>query len=175
MPPETDAGDDHQLSTQYLSRISSSTTSRTNTTKTRSWGTRWRKWSDRIPNWHKKFPGPMRHLQRSSKRTPSWLWSPRRWPHTCSSNTARDQDETPEWRTSPHGEDHFSKRKSESEKESKSREIMTVSKTKETKTKRTRVEESVKESWKVKADKEKAIKRPKTEIGKEIYRQQDKI
>ncbi len=41
--------------------------------------------------------------------------------------------------------------------------------------KRTRVKESVKESWKVKADKVKAIKRPNTEIRKEIKRQQAKI
>jgi hypothetical protein len=179
MPPETDAGDDHRLFTQCLSRISSSTTSRTNTTKTRSWGTRWRKWSNRIPNWHKKSPVPRRHLRRSSKRTPSWLWSLRQWPRTCSSDIAMDQNRTTtqERRISPHGGNHFSKRKSESENESKNREIVkmkiTDSKTKETK--RTRVKRSVKESWKVKADKAKAIKRLKTKIRKEIKRWQAKI
>jgi hypothetical protein len=170
MPPETDAGDNHQLFTQCLSRISSSTTSRTNTNKTRSWGTKWRKWSDRIPNWHKKFPVPTRHRRRSSKRTPSWLWSPRRWPCTCSSDIAMDQNGTmtQERRTSPHGGNHFSKRKSESENESKSREIVKMKTTdsKTIETKRTRM----KESWKVKADKAKAIKRPKTEIRKKIKR-----
>ncbi len=50
---------------------------------------------------------------------------------------------------------------------------ITDSKTKETK--RTRVKESVKENWKVKVDKAKAIKRPKTEIGTEIKRRQAKF
>jgi len=77
MPPETDAGNAHQLNTRCPSRTCSSMTSKTNTTRTRSWETKWRKWSDKIPNWHKTFPALMRHLQRSSKRTPSWDWSPR--------------------------------------------------------------------------------------------------
>ncbi len=38
-----------------------------------------------------------------------------------------------------------------------------------------RVKESVKENWKVKADKAKAIKRPKNEIETEIKRRQAKI
>jgi hypothetical protein len=69
-PPETDAGDARQLFTQCPSRTCSSTTSRANTTKTRSWGTKWHKCSNKIHNWHKKFPGPMRHRWRNSKRNP---------------------------------------------------------------------------------------------------------
>jgi len=71
-PPETDAGNAHQLSTQCPSRTCSSTTFRINTTRTKSWGTKWRKLSDRIPNWHSKFPALMRPPQRSSRKTPSF-------------------------------------------------------------------------------------------------------
>jgi hypothetical protein len=137
MPQETDPGNAHQLFTQCPSRICSSTTSKTNTPKTRSWGTRWRKWSSKIPNWHKKFPALMRHLRRSSKRTPSWDWSPRPWPCTCSSDITMDKSGTTTQgrRTFPHGGNHFPKRGSESE--NKSRKIVktkiTGLKTKETK------------------------------------------
>jgi hypothetical protein len=120
-----------------------------------------------------------------------------------------DQNETPEKRTSPHGENHFSKRrsenesksreimtgsktketKSESENESKSKEIMTDSKTKEITSKseneskskeimtdsKTNKTKRTKQNVKVKADKAKAIKRPKNEISTELKRQQDKI
>jgi hypothetical protein len=181
MPPETDTGDTHQRFTRCPSRICSSMTSKTNTTETRSWGTKWRKCSNKIHNWHKKFQRPMKHCLRHSKRTPSWLWSPRRWPPTCSSDTAMDQNETLERRISPHGESHFSKR---SESESKSEKIMTDSKTKESeseskseskkimtdpKTKRT------KQNVKVKANKVKAINRLKDKIRTRLKRQQDKI
>ncbi len=177
-PPVTDAGNAHQLSTQCPSRICSSTMSKTDTTRISSWGTEWRKWSDKIPTWHKKFPALMRNLRRSSKRTPSWDWSPRPWPRTCSSGITmvKSRTTTPRRRTFPHGGNHFSKRRSESE--NKSRKIVktkiTGLKTKETK--RTRV----KDSWKVKADKVKAerkdLKRSETkrENEKEIKRRQTK-
>jgi hypothetical protein len=55
MPPETDAGNAHQLFTQCPFRICSSTASNTNTTRTRSWGTRWRKWSNKIPTCTRDF------------------------------------------------------------------------------------------------------------------------
>jgi len=171
MPLETDAGNDHQLFTQCLSRISSFTMSRRNTTKTRSWGTKWHKWYGRIPNWQKKFQAPTRHLQRNSRRTPSWLWLPRQWPRTCSSNTTMGQNKTLVRRMSPHGENHFSKRRSESEiegeNENKNKERMIDSKTKESK--------RTKQKVKVKAEKAKAIKRPKSKIRIELKRQQDKI
>ncbi len=72
--------------------------------------------------------------------------------------------------TSPHGGNHFSKRRSESESKNKIRRIVKTKITglKTKKTKRT----GVKESWNVRADKAKAIrkdlKRPETE--KEIKR-----
>ncbi len=62
-----------------------------------------------------KFPRPIRPRRRSSRRTPSWPWSPRRWPHTCLSNATTEVKETLEQRISPRGESHFSKRRSESE------------------------------------------------------------
>jgi hypothetical protein len=80
-------------------------------------------------------------------------------------------------RTFLHGGNHFSKRRSDSESENKSRRLVKTKITglKTKKMKRTRV----KESWKVKADKAQAIrkdlKRPETEIEKEIKRRQAKI
>jgi hypothetical protein len=71
-------------------------------------------------DWLIKFPRPIRHRQRNSRRTPSWPWSPRRWPHTCLSNITTDLKETPEQRISPCVESHFSKRRSESRSESES-------------------------------------------------------
>jgi len=72
---------------------------------------------------------------------------------------------------SPHGENHFSKRRSESEiegeNENKNKEIMIDSRTKESK--------RTKQKVKVKAEKAKAIKRPKSKIRIELKRQQDKI
>jgi len=94
MPLETDAGGAPQLNTQCPSRICSSMTSRINTTITRSWGIKSRKWSDKISNWHSKRPAPMRPPQRNSRRTPSWDWSPSRWPPTCSSDTTMGKDGT---------------------------------------------------------------------------------
>jgi hypothetical protein len=170
-PTETDAGNDHQLFTRCPSRICSSTTSRRNMTRTKSWGTKWRKCSNKIHSWNKKFQGPMRHHQRNLKRTQSWLWSPRRWPHTCLSNTATEQNETQELRISPHGESHFSKRRSESESRNKEiKEIITCSKSKET-----RSESESKNESKEKANRVKAINRPKNEIRTKLKGQQDKV
>ncbi len=112
MPPGTDAGNAHQGFTPYPSRIYSSMTSRTITTTTRSLETKWCRSSNKIRNWQIKFPKPIRHHQKNSKRTPSWPWSPRRWPHTCSSGTTTEIKEIPEQRISPRGENHFSKRMS---------------------------------------------------------------
>jgi len=66
---------------------------------------------------HKRFPVLMRHLRRSSRRSPSWDWSPRPWPIICSSDITMDKSGTTTQgqRTSPHGGNHFSKRRSESE------------------------------------------------------------
>jgi hypothetical protein len=187
MPPETDVGNAHQSFTRCPSRIYWTTMSRTITTKTGSLETRWHRSSIKIRIWQMKFPRPIRHRRRNSRRTPSWPWSPRRWPHTCFSNTTTEQKEPPERKISPRGENHFSKRRSEddnksksgkvmidsktkatkgeSESESKSKNIMTDSKTKETKRKKPNVT--------TKADKAKAIKRTKNEIRTELERQKD--
>jgi hypothetical protein len=89
--------------------------SETITTKTVSWEKRWHRSSNKIRIRQMKFLRPIRHRQRNSRRTPSWPWSPRWWPHTCLSNTTTEVKETPEQRISPCGESHFSKRRSESE------------------------------------------------------------
>jgi hypothetical protein len=115
----------------------------------------------------------MRRHRRNLKRTPSWLWSPRQWPHTCLSNTATDQNKTQERRISPHGESHFSKRRSESESKNKEiKEIITYSKS--TKTKSESESESKNKS-KEKANKVKAISRPKNKIRTKLKGQQDKV
>jgi hypothetical protein len=133
-----------------------------------------------------KFPRPIRHRWRNSRRTPSWPWSPRRWPRTCFSSITMEQKETTERKISPHGENHFSKRSEDdnksknrevmidskttatkSESENKSKDIMTDSKTKGTKRKEQNVT--------AKADKAEAIKRTKNEIKVELESQQDKF
>ncbi len=147
-PTETDTGNAHQLFTQCPSRICSCTTSRKNTIRTRSWGTKWRKCSNKIHNWNKKFQGPMRRHRRNL---------PRRWPHTCLSNTATDQSETQKLRISPHGESHFSKRSESESKNKEIKEIMTYSKSKETES-----ESESKSGSKEKANRVKAINDRKT-------------
>ena len=117
--------------------------------RSRLW--KWRKWSDKIPNWHSKFPAPMRLPQKNSRRTPSRDWSPRPWPPTCFSDITMVPDTaiTRRQKTSPHGGNYFSKRRSESVKESRKTVKTKIAGLKTKKTKSTRV----KESWKMKADK----------------------
>jgi hypothetical protein len=114
MPPETDAGDAYPVFTPRPSRTYSRMTSRNSTTKIRSLETKWRRSSNKIQTSRTKFPRPCRHLQKNSRRTPSWLWLPRRWPPTCSSSTTTGIKKIPKQRISPHGRNHFSKRRSES-------------------------------------------------------------
>ncbi len=95
MPPETDVGDAPQVFTLYPSQIYLSMMSKTNTTKTESWEKEWRKSSNKIRNCRTKFPKNIECRQRSSRKTPSWPWSPKPWPHTCSSNTTMEVKETP--------------------------------------------------------------------------------
>jgi hypothetical protein len=107
--------------------------------------------------------------QKSSRKTPSWDWSPRPWPHTCFSDITMVQNRatTGKRKISPHGENHFSKRRSESGEESRKKVRTKITRLKMKKIKRTRV----KESWKVKADKIKAkgknLERSETEREKE--------
>jgi hypothetical protein len=67
-----------------------------------------------------------------------------------------EQTETPERKISPRGENHFSKRRSEGENKSKSREVMTDSKRNEMR--------RTKQKVKVKVDKAKGIEGPKNKI-----------
>jgi hypothetical protein len=120
-PPGTDVGDAPQVFTLYPSQIYLSMTSKTNTTRKRSWEKKWRKSSNKIRTCWTKFPKNTECHQRNSRKTPSWLWSPKPWPPTCSSNTTTVDEETLEWKISPCGENHFSKRRSESESYSESK------------------------------------------------------
>ena len=108
---ETDIGDAPQVSTLYPSQIYLNMTSKTNTTETESWEKKWRKSSNKIHICRTKFPKNIEHRQRSSRKTPSWPWSPKPWPHTCSSNTTTNVKETLGWKISLRGGNHSSKRR----------------------------------------------------------------
>jgi hypothetical protein len=84
------------------------------TTKIKSWETKWRKFSNKTPIYRTKLPKNTKPLRRSSKRTPLWLWSQRRYPPICSLDTAATEKPTLKQKTSP-GENLSSKRRSESE------------------------------------------------------------
>jgi hypothetical protein len=118
-PQETSAGNVLRPNIQCPSRICSSTMSKLARRKTRFWGRKLPRWSNKTYTWHNKPPGHTRHLQKDSKRTPSWVWSPERWPPTCSSSLTMIRSRTTRWSrmTFHHGDSHFSKRRSESKKE----------------------------------------------------------
>jgi hypothetical protein len=136
MPPETNARSAHQVCTRCPSRIYSNTTSRTITTPTGSLETKWRRSSNKIQTCLRKFPRPIRHRRKNSRRTPSWPWSPRRWPRTCSSNTTTGFKDTLARKISPRGENHFSKRRSENDNKSRSKESKSESESESKDTKR---------------------------------------
>jgi hypothetical protein len=136
MQLETKAGNAHQVCTRCPSWIYSNTTSRTITTTTGSLETKWRRSSNKIQTYRMKFPRPIRHCQKNSRRTPSWPWSQRRWPHTCFSSTTMGLDHTPAPKISPHGENPFSKRRSEDDDKSKSKDSKSESESKSKNTKR---------------------------------------
>jgi hypothetical protein len=75
-----------------------------------------------------KFPMPIKHRQRNSRRTPSWPWSQRRWPRTCLSSTTTELKNPPTRKISPRGENPFSKRRSEDDNKSKSKDSQSKSK-----------------------------------------------
>jgi hypothetical protein len=56
-----------------------------------------------------------RRHRRSSRRTQSWPWSQKPFPHTCSLSTAKTLKNYHKKKICPHGGSHFSKRRSESE------------------------------------------------------------
>jgi len=122
MPPGADVGNTPQPFIRCPLRIYSTTMSGTITTKTGSLEKKWRRSSNKIPTCLTQFPRPIRHRQKNSRGTPSWPWSPRRWPHTCFSNTIMELRDTPTRKISPRGENPFSKRRSEDDNRSKSKE-----------------------------------------------------
>ncbi len=89
--------------------------SRTNTTKTKSWETKWQESCNKTRTCRTKSQKNTECHQKNSKATLLWPWSPKPWPPTCSSNTTTAAKRTLKRKISPHGENHFSKRRSESE------------------------------------------------------------
>jgi hypothetical protein len=113
-PQVINAGSELQVCIQLKSRIYSTMKPKESTTKIKSWATRWRKFSNRTPIYQTKLPKSTKPLRRSSRRTPLWLWSQRRYPPICSLDTAATEKPKPKQKTSP-GENLSSKRRSESE------------------------------------------------------------
>ncbi len=110
----TDAGSEPRVCTQLKSRTYSTMKLKGSTTKIKSWETKWHKFSNRTPIYRTKLPKNTKPLRRSSRRTPSWLWSQRWYPPICSLDTAATEKPTLKKKTSP-GENLSSKRRSESE------------------------------------------------------------
>jgi hypothetical protein len=113
MPQETDAGNAHPAFTRCPSRTYLNMTSKPIITRTESVATKWRKFSSKIHNWPMKFPRHTKHCQKNSRRTLSWPWSPKQWPPICLSNTTTEVKQTTKWKISPHGENPFSKERSD--------------------------------------------------------------
>jgi len=169
-PPETDTGNAPPVFIWCPSRIYLNLTSKPTTTKSGSLVTRWRRSSSKIQTQLMKCPRHIKHCQISSKRIPSWPWSPKLWPHTCLSNTTTEVKETPGLRISPRGGNHFSKRRSESEnrykntkRKSGNKDIITlVTKSKTINIKRLQHKATAK------ADKVKAVKRTRRRTKRQL-------
>jgi hypothetical protein len=175
-PQDTDVGNERQVCIQSRSRIYSSTT------KIKSWGKKWHRFSIRTLTYWTKLPKNTKRHQKSLRRIPLWLWSRRRYPPICSLDTARTVKPTLKQKIFPRGENHFSKRRSESESYSKYKSINSKSESQseskdiEVKNEHKRVTFStkVKAKAKAKADKVKAIRKTQTESRMEIGKQLDK-
>ncbi len=114
-PQVTDAGSEPQVCIQLQSRTYSNTRSKTSTTKIKSWGTKWHKFSSKTPTCRTKSQKSTKRHQKSSRKTQLWLWSRERSPPVCSLDTTTTEKLIPKQTISPCGENHFSKRRSESE------------------------------------------------------------
>jgi hypothetical protein len=122
-PPATNVGNAPQVFTQFQSQIYLNTRSNRNTTRTKSLETKWRKSFNKTQTFRTKLPkNTERHLK-NSRRSPLWLWSPKPWPPICSLSTATTEKPNLKRKISPRGENHFSKRRSESKSYSKYRRI----------------------------------------------------
>jgi hypothetical protein len=114
-PLVKDAGNANQVSTHSKSQISLNTKYVTNTAKTRFWGRKSHKFSIKTPISRTKLQKNTRRHLKSSKRTQLWPWSRGQSPPICSLNRAKTVKKNPKQKICPHGENHFSKRRSESE------------------------------------------------------------
>jgi hypothetical protein len=112
-PPVTDAGNASQMSTHLNSQIYLNTNSGINTAKTKSWEKKWRKFYNRTPTFRTKLQKNIRSHRKSSRRTRLCLWSQGQYPPICSLNTTATEKLITKRKTSP-GENHSSKRRSES-------------------------------------------------------------
>jgi len=93
---------------------------------THTWRKSWPKSSktcNRTQTYRTKLPKNNKRHQRNSKRTPLWLWSPGLGPPICSLHAATTEKPTLERKISPRGDNHFSKRRSESESYRKGKSI----------------------------------------------------
>jgi hypothetical protein len=179
-PPETDAGNAHQVFIPCPSQNYSSMTFRKSTTKIKSLETKWRRYSNRIHTCQTKFRRPIRHLRKNSRTTPLWPWFPRRWPPTCSSGTTTEIKDRTKRSNSPRGRNHFSKRRSESKSyidknksESTNSKSESTNSKSENKDKNTRIFQDHQYYVTAKADEVKTMSKTKREVGIEIGKQLD--
>jgi hypothetical protein len=196
-PQVTDVGNEHQVCIQSQLRIYLSTKSEINTTRIKSWGTKWHKFYTKTPTYRTKLQKSTKCHLKSSRRTPLWLWSRRQYPPICSLDTARTEKQTLNQKISPRGENHFSKRSSESESYSKYKSINSKSESKDVEVKYSKYKSinskseskdvevknehklvtfstEVKAKVKAKADEVKAIRKTQAESRMEIEKQLDK-
>jgi hypothetical protein len=112
-PQVTNAGSEPQVCIQLKSQSYSTMKSKRSTTKIKSCETKWRKFSNKTPTYLTKLPKSTKPLRRSSRKTQLWPWSRGQSPPICSFNTTATGKLIPKQKIS-HGENHSSKRRSES-------------------------------------------------------------
>jgi hypothetical protein len=112
-PQVTDTGCEPQVYIQLKSQNYSTMKSKGNTTKIKSWETKWQKFSNKTPTYRTKLQKNTKPLRRSSGKTQLWHWSRERSLPICSLSTTATGKLIPRRKTSP-GENHSSKRGSES-------------------------------------------------------------
>ncbi len=113
-PQKSNATNANQVSTHSKSRTCWNTRSATSTATTRYWGRKLQKFYIRTPISRTKLWRITKHHQRSSKRIQSWPWSLKHSPHRCWLDTARTVRKHHKRKIYSQGENHFSKRRSES-------------------------------------------------------------
>jgi hypothetical protein len=184
-PQITDTGSEPQVCIQLQSRTYSNTKSETSTTEIKSWETKWHKFSSKTPTCRTKLQKNTKCHQKSPRRTQLWLWS-REWsPPICSLDTTTTERLIPKQTISPRGENHFSKRRSESESYSQYKRLNSKSEIKsesknvkdvkvKTEKKLMTLLTNTKTKMTAKVDEVKAIEKPLTGFRMEIEKQLDK-